>query len=180
MNNLKLNGFLGIDFGVSQQILKEKFSSKTGGILDTENSDSETLFFNDANFAGRETELILFLFFKDKFCKASVIIRPKLESKIVEIYKQIKDEINEKYYVSETDYETYHYPYEEGDEMTETAISLGKAEFSCFWNFKNSDFLDNYISLAINENMYISIDYEDGELMKQFVDRKKQQDALDY
>jgi hypothetical protein len=180
MSNLKLNGFLSIDFGVSQEMVKEKFLRKTDGILDAENSDSETLFFNGANFAGRETELIFFLFFEDKFCKASVIIRPKLESKIVDVYEQIKDEINKKYYVSEAEYETYHYPFEKGDEMTETAISLGKAEFSCFWNFKNSDFLDNYISLTINENMYISIDYEDGELIKKLVDKKKQQDALDY
>lgn len=180
MNNLRLNGFLGIEFGCSQQIAKEKLASKTESILDSENSDQDTLLYNGVKFAGRETELVLLLFFEGKFCKGVVFIKPKLESMIVETYRQIRDEINGKYYLSESDYETYISPYEENDGYTELAISLGKANFSCFWNFENPEGLDNYISLEINENLQIKIGYENGNLMDLLVKKNQERNSLDY
>lgn len=180
MNNSKLDGFLGIEFGSSLEIVKEKFANKTGIILESVDDENDALFCNGAKFAGRETEMMLFLFFDDQFCKGVVTIKPILESKVVDLYKQIRDEINVKYYISESDYEIYYDPYEKDDGYTESAISLGKAEFSCYWNFENSGMLDNYISIQVNENLQIKIGYENGELMDQFVKRSQEKNSLDY
>ncbi|MCC8153882.1 MAG: hypothetical protein LIP01_06510, partial [Tannerellaceae bacterium] len=69
---------------------------------------------------------------------------------------------------------------EKNDGCTETAISLGKANFSCFWNFGESTPTDDYISIDINEDFEISIAYENGELMTLLVEKEKAKNILDY
>lgn len=179
MKNQKLNGFLGIPFRSNQELVIEKLIEKNG-TLDEENSNKDVLVVNGITFGGRQTEILLLTFFESQFCKATVFIKPKLESKVVETYKQIKNEINEKYYVSDKDFETYHSPYEQNDGDTELAISLGKANFSCYWTFGDSGILEDYISVKIDENLEILIAYEDGPIMDLLVQRNKEKDSLDY
>lgn len=96
------------------------------------------------------------------------------------MYKQICTELNKKYYKTEKTYETYDYPYEKNDGHTETAISLGKAEFSSFWNFNNLNKKDDYISVEINQYLEVVINYEHGELTNAMVNLNKEKDLLDY
>ena len=180
MNNLKLDAFLNIPFETSSREVKNLLNSRHGCVFDEENSERDNLLFNGIKFAGRETLLISLLFFDDKFCKASVFIKPNLEVQTVSLYQEIKTEINNKYFVSKEDYESYTYPYEKNDGYTESAISIGKASFSCFWKFSNRRLIDNYISIEINEYMNIIISYEDGFLMDLLIQKRKASDSLDY
>ncbi|HEY3371693.1 MAG TPA: hypothetical protein VGK10_12630 [Prolixibacteraceae bacterium] len=180
MHNLRLDGFLGIEFGSSLENVKEKFVTKTGIILESIDDENDALFCNGAKFAGRETEMLLFLFFDNKFCKGVVYIKPNLASKVVDIYSQIRNEINQKYFITELYYETYLNPYEKDDGYTESAISLGKADFSCFWNFMNVGTLENTISLIISEKLEIVITYENGNLMKLLVESNELKNSIDY
>lgn len=66
------------------------------------------------------------------------------------------------------------------DGYTETAISLGKAEFSSFWKFSNSNKIDDFLSVRINERLDIVVTYEHGDLTQKFVDRIKEDQSLDY
>ncbi|MCK9641113.1 MAG: hypothetical protein M0R39_14510 [Prolixibacteraceae bacterium] len=93
---------------------------------------------------------------------------------------QIKDEINRKYYVSDKDFEDYHFPFKQNDGYTESAISLGKAIFSCYWTFGDSEVLADYISVKINEYFDVAIAYENGPLMALFVQNQEEKDSLDY
>lgn len=176
---MKLNGFLGIDFGSTQEIVIEKLLTRTGCVLDHDNSDENALFFNGLRFAGRETLFVMVRFYENSFAKASVFIRPKLEAHTINWYLEIKEEINAKYFISQEDYEIYESPYEKDDGYVETAISLGKAKFSCFWAFKDNN-VEDYISVRINEDMHIVLSYENGHLMELLVSKNKAQDNLDY
>lgn len=110
MSNLKLDSFLNIPFGTSSEKVKNLLTERAGCIFDEENSGLDNLLFNGIKFAGRETLLISLLFFDGKFCKALVFIQPNLEAQTVSLYQEIKAEINNKYFVSKQDYETYIYP----------------------------------------------------------------------
>lgn len=88
--------FLGIKFGTSLGAVKETISGKPNCVFDTDNSDDNQLFFEGIKFAGRETLFISFKFIDDKFHTAYVLIRPNLESHTIDLYNEIKDEINEK------------------------------------------------------------------------------------
>lgn len=175
-----LNGFLGVEFSSSLEITKEKLNERFGLNLSDSNNDPNYLIYNSVTFGGRTTEYMILTFFEDKFSNASVYIKPNLESKVVETYKIIKEEINEKYFVSIDDYEFYEKPYEKDDGYTESAISLGKATFSSYWNFANSGYGMNCICVEINENLEIIITYQNSNLMEQIVNRNKRNNSLDY
>ncbi len=179
MNEQQLEGFLGIKFGTSSEDVKDFMFTKPNCTIDLENSDNNQLFFEGAKFAGREPLFILFKFVDNKFHTACVLIKPKLESQTIDLYNEIKNEVNEKYYKTEEDYETYKYPYEKNDGHTETAIELGKATFSAFWKF-NSSSDENYIALSITEGLHIKINYQDGSLVQIAVDREKAKNIDDY
>jgi hypothetical protein len=178
MNNL--NGFLGVEFGSSIETTKEKLQDRFGGNLNVNSSDSDYLFYDLITFGGRQSEYLLLSFLDDKFAKATVMIKPKLESKIIETYKAIKKEINEKYFISLKDYELYDYPYEKNDGHTESGISLGKVTFSTYWNFQNSDLEEDCIAVEITEDLEIRISYENSDLITQIINRHNQKNSLDY
>jgi hypothetical protein len=180
VSSANLESFLGIPFGTPGDDAKRILEQKPNCSFDDVNSDNDILFFNGIKFAGRETTFIVLYLFENKFSKASVFIKPKLEAQTIALYQEIKSEINSKYFISKKDYENYSSPYEKDDGHTETAISLGKASFSCFWSFKNDTQEDDYISLCINENMSITISYENGYLTGQRVKRDKENNMLDY
>lgn len=178
--DFKINGFLNISFGENKESTIEKIKERNG-IPDSQNSTNESLIFDNLKFAGRETTFTAFHFVNDKFCRAMVFLKANLESRTIDLYKQIKDEITEKYYITNQDYENYEYPYEQNDGHTETAISLGKASFSSFWKFKNSQGQqDDYISLKIDENFHVIVIYENGELMEKYENNKNQNNYQDY
>ncbi|GAB3430470.1 hypothetical protein [Niabella aquatica] len=180
MNTLRINSFLNIPFGESKEAVITKITER-GGRLDNENGLEDALLFNNLKFAGRDCEFMIFNFVNDKFCRAFVYLKANLDSKTIGLYSQIKGELNEKYYMSREDYETYEYPYAKNDGHAETAIILGKANFSCFWKFKNDTSNDDdYISLRINEQFSIIVVYESGRLMTEFENLKKQNNYSDY
>ncbi|WP_312391036.1 hypothetical protein [Chryseobacterium sp.] len=178
--NLKINGFLNISFGENKESVIKKINERNG-ILDSQNSTEESLIFNNINFAGRETSFLAFHFINDQFCRAMVFLKANLESKTVNLYKEIKYEINERFYKTRQDFENYEAPFEQNDGYIDTAISLGKANFSSFWSFKNEQAKeDDFISLKINENFYIIITYENGDLMDKYESNRKKNNYQDY
>lgn len=179
MKNLSLDGFLGIPFGSSIKEVTVKIEERQG-VLDIENSDNDSLIFNNVTFAGYKTELLLILFHEEEFAKALIYIKPKLESQVIGTYKSICDGLSDKYYITDKDFETYDYPYEENDGHTETGISLGKIDFSSFWNFSNSGNEDDYISVIITEDLEILITYENGYLAKLMSEKIKNINSADF
>ncbi len=178
--DFKINGFLNISFGENKQSTIEKIEERNG-ILDLDNSTDDSLIFDNLKFAGRETIFSAFHFINDKFCRAMVFLKANLESRTIELYQQIKEEITQKYYITNQGFENYQYPYEKNDGHTETAISMGKASFSSFWKFKNDKTNeDDYISIKIDENFHIIIVYENGRLMNKYDVNKNENNFQDY
>ncbi|WP_439516351.1 hypothetical protein [Sediminibacterium sp.] len=175
-----LEGFLGIRFGASIEDARSIIEQRANCVFDETNSTDESLIYYGINFGGRDTLFILLFFYENSFSKASVYIEPKLESQVVSLYQDIKAEINERYYESSEDFETYTTPYEKNDGYTETAISLGKANFSCFWSFTGDKKIDDYISLRLDEELRIIINYENGYLTDLLIKKNKSNNISDY
>lgn len=181
MKDLRLNSFLGIDFGSSKEISKGILLKRKGCVLDEENSSDTTLFFEGMRFAGRDTIFILLLFIDDKFYKSAVYIKPKLDAYILEMYREIQSELNSKYFVTNDDFENYEEPYEENDGHTETGISIGKISISSYWSFPDvKGGLEDLIALKISEELEIVINYEDGDLGNEMVNKINEENSLDY
>lgn len=181
MKDLKLNSFLGIDFGSSKEFSKNKLLKRNGCNLDEENSTDTALFFDGMKFAGRNTITVMLLFVDDKFTKSVVYIKPNLDAHILRIYREIKSELNSKYFVTKDDFENYEEPYEENDGHLETGISIGKISISSFWSFPDANGgLEDFIALSISEELEIVINYEDGDLAEQMASKINEENSQDY
>jgi len=178
--NLRIYGFLNISFGENKDSVIKGIKERNG-VLDLQNSTEESLIFNNVNFAGREASFVAFHFINDHFCRAMVFLKANLETKTLDLYKDFKNEINERFYKTKQDYEIYETPFQQNDGYIDTAISLGKANFSSFWSFKNDQAKEeDFISLKINENFFIIITYENGYLMDKYESNRKKNNYQDY
>ena len=104
--NFKINGFLNISFGETEQNVIKRVKERNG-VLDLENSTDGCLVFDNLKFAGREITFVAFHFSDNKFCRVMVFLKANLQSKTVDLYKKIKEEITEKYYITDLDFENY-------------------------------------------------------------------------
>ena len=163
MNELRLNHFLGINFGASPEYAKKKLLTKTGCIFDKKNSSNEVLFFNGLTYDKQNVASVKLVFINKKFNEATVYIKPKLNILAIQNYRKIQSELNSQYFVTNDVFETYEKPYEVNDEHTEKGIAIGKVSYSSHWNFPRRDggFKDN-ISLKIAKDFTIIINYEYG------------------
>src|ERR687884_1112783 len=168
-----LDGFWGMKFGSSIAECKRIILSKEGAVLDTKHSTENKLIVDGAEFGGRKTAFIALLFTDNKLHTAKVYFVPRLESKVFELYDEIKSEINDKYYVTKNDYRLFKYPYEDGDGYETQAIKLGKASIASFWSFPRSDGHKNSISLEINETLIVILSYQDGLLIEEAIEKQK-------
>lgn len=177
-----LDKFYGFRFGCSSDSVKKAMLLKPGCTFNSENSTSTKLIFEGVKFAGRKTMFIMFSFINNKLHSGNVYIMPELSSEIIELYSKIKDELNEKYYKSEKDFEMYMYPFKKTDGDFETAIKAGKTKIMTFWMFKNpkSETQQNGISIEITNKMYIVIEYQDGVLAGEEIDKIKKKNFSDY
>lgn len=183
-NGKTLDVFFGFRFGCSMDSIKKGMLMKPGCTIDSKNSNETRLVFDNVKFAGRDASFMSFSFINNKFHTGAVSIAPNLKSQIIDLYNEIKSELNEKYFVTKDDFEIYKSPYEKGDGYYETAIKLGKASFSSYWMFENpksnKEDQKNTISLKITETLNISIKYQDGILIDEAVDKSKAKNFKDY
>jgi len=166
-----LDGFFGCKFGSSRQVVKAIMLSKAGSKVYSE--DVNSIIFTGVKFAGHKVNVIIFQFVNNKFHTAKVLLSSPYESGVIDLYNDIKSGINERYYVTDGDYERYDEPYYKDDGYTISAIKLGKANFSAYWEFSNSrsDKEDdsNTISVEISQSLSVIISYQDGVLINEVI-----------
>lgn len=171
--NKTLSGFWGIPFGSSIEQVKGIMKTKTGTSI-SEESNSNLLIYNNGTFAGKDVDLIGLYFFKGKFYKSVVSLIPSSEARVFALYRELKDNLTDKYFIPNTDIETYDYPYEKGDGHEITALKLDKASIAAFWNFENGE-----ISMVISKSATVSLFYADSELEKQANGVEKEKNNTD-
>ncbi len=179
-----LDGFLGFKFGTSADSIKKGMLIRPGCKIDQENSNKNLLVFKGVTFAGRDAQFISFEFVNDKFYMGTVVLNAPSEFKIVSLYNDIRSELGTKYFAASKTVETYDLPYKKGDGNTETAIKLGKVNFSSYWYFKNPKSarkdVVNSIFLTITFKMNIKIVYQDGVLYNEAQEMLKKKNTQDY
>lgn len=174
-----LEGFWGIKFGSSMAVGKKIMASK-GLKLDPLFRDKDALMYQITKFGGRDAVAVGLKYDKNQLYKAMVCYRTPLEANTLELYENIKADINTKYYTSDNNYKQFTYPYSEGDGHEITAIKLGLANIAAFWQFERSDGEKNWIQLEIKESLVIFLNYIDGKIHKEVVGKNNETDSKDY
>ena len=165
--NTSLDGFLKSNWG--QSMAEVKANNLPKGYEYFADTGDDLLPVTDGNFAGVSNCMIIWMFTGDKLFQGVVVIDPELSAKAMSEYDSMKDKINSKYGVGNT-YETYDYPYDEGDGHWETAFKIGKGHLSTYWSFDDG----NSLSMELTEELKIRITYQSTELVSEKI---KQQNA---
>lgn len=163
-----LDGFLKSDWGSSVAEVKVNNADKGYTYYEDEAVGKDALVATGANFAGENDCIILWRFTSDKLFEGVVIITPELKAKSMEKYKDMKSKISGKYGEGST-YESYDYPYEEGDGHWETAFRLGKGQLSTYWEFEDS----NTLGMELTEDLTIKITYQSTKFVREAIEKQK-------
>ena len=163
-----LDGFLKSNWGSSKAEVKINNAAKGYSYYEGEALDKDGLVATGANFAGESDCIIIWKFTSDKLFEGLVLITPELKAKSMEKYKEMRAKISGKYGAGNT-YESYDYPYEEGDGNWETAFRVGKGQLSTYWNFDDG----NTIGMDLTEDLTIKITYQSTNLVEEAIEKQK-------
>lgn len=163
-----LDGFLKSNWGSSKAEVKVNNEVKGYNYYEGEGVDENLLVATGANFAGESNCLIFWKFTSDKLFEGTVIVTPELDAKAMEHYKDIRTKITRKYGTGNT-YESYDYPYEQGDGYWETAFRVGKGSLSTYWSFEDN----NTISMSLDEDLTIKIKYQSTILVQEAIEKQE-------
>jgi hypothetical protein len=175
-----MDGFLGVKFGASASSVKKNISARSEAKFDSKYSKQDVLIFDRVRIAGKETRFVKFEFFKDQLYGIVAYYKASLDARTIELYDEIKSDINSKYYYTDADYKSFKYPYEAGDGHEITAITLGKASIVAKWTFAQSDGTENQIYLDIDDNLNIKLFYNCGRISAQASETQKSKESTDY
>ena len=174
---MELKGFLNLPFGCDKEaVIKEIEENRKGRHYENEDTE-DRMYFSRFYIANRKVDNSCFYFIDNKFCRVRITfdynnnIYPALE-----LYNMIKEEISNKYYVSDNDYVKYTPPAYEDDDfdtMHENSVRKGLIEYACYWNFPSEYDEDNYIILRMMSDLSIQINYEHGHLNGKYIKSKQ-------
>lgn len=143
---------LGINFGSSKTIVKQKMSLKMGCVLNSKESTIDSIIFNGIKVDGRKTNSVVFKFVDDKFYESNIFLSTEGTTP-TDLYKLVKSEYNKNLFISEKEYEKTTVLL--GDAYKKQDIKYGIT----YWEDKNG----NFITVETN-NKYVKITYRDALL----------------
>lgn len=169
MKSKNLEGFLNIPFGTSKEVLLELIKEYEG-VIDEKNNDSETLIMINMIFNGDQTQFILFKFFENKFWKAVVYLSTDRKL-VLKTYEEIKRELNNKYFFTETTYESKSRILN-FLKLNFLALQLSRIYYLSKWSFDNSPYKDNCIILEIDKGFDLKLTYLSESIEGEFFKNK--------
>lgn len=177
-----IDGVMGIKFGLTVEQVKQQMSQKSDFQIELDETNLENLIYTNGKFAGRDVNFISFDFVDNQLYKVTIVLKVDFKSQIIDIYESVRDDLNQKYFITDRIIEEYKYPYEAGDGFVESAIELGKAKFATAWLFKNtldSNF-SNSILLSISTSFDVFLIYSEGRLKEIVTNRENKKNMSDY
>ena len=164
-----LNGFLKSNWGSSKAAVINNNLAKGYTYYEGEGLDDNLLVATEADFAGVSDCMIIWkLTSDDKLFQGIVVITPELSAKAMKEYDDMREKIAGKYGKGKT-YESYDYPYDEGDGHWETAFELGKGHLNTYWIFDDG----NALSMTLTEDLSVRVRYQATELTQQEINKQE-------
>ena len=174
----RIEGFYGIKFGSTKAQSMETMKAK-GAVQDVPLTTENRVVYKSLTFAGRKSNLAAIYFVDDKLYQGTVFFIANNDNEALKLFDEVVNEIGE-LYPSQDVFKSFKSPYEEGDGHEVTAIKLGYATYTAFWNTPGSGESENFVSLEVTTEMNLKLTYQDGNLIKIVGERSKAKKAKDY
>lgn len=168
-----IEGFLGIKFGASREVVIAALKAK-GGIINKAIITPEQVVFSNIKLGHRMADALGVRFFEGKAYGAVFIFKADADPRTIEYYDSLVSDLNEVYGPGEST-KVFRTPYSDGDGYEITAIQTDNADYATKWNSNN-----NGISASISDKLQIILTYIDGPIFQQYHDQEKQKEKSDY
>lgn len=166
-----VTGFMKSVWGSTLQEVEQNNSGKGYVYMD---GFEDILAVSSVEFAGFDDCTIAWYFTSNQLFQGKVIYTPSLEARAMEEYDSFKSKIDSKYGLGER-YEFYDYPYEKGDGHWETAFKIGKGTLFSYW----MDNEENIITLKLDEDLNVTLTYQNSSLVEKAVEEKEAAESED-
>lgn len=158
-----IDGFLGIKFGTTRLAVIAAMKAK-GATLDKENTNKETLAFNNVKLGSRRADGLFVYLTNGVAYSALFVFIPSDEPQIMEYYYGMVNDLNTVYGDGKQT-KNIKEPYEDGDGHEVIAIQGGYSKYYTTWNSG-----ENWAQVSIDNKMSslsVLLQYEDGALSAQ-------------
>ncbi len=172
-----IDGFWGIKFGTSKQSAAEAMKAK-GAIPSKLNTPDNLLSYQDVVFTQRKAVLIMLKFDKDRLYDARVLFLPEPGDEINQ-FETMAKELKIPYGEAPI-FRNFDAPFKLGDGQELDAIKAGKAKYAAFWSTLNVNGDKNFVSLSIDKDLFISLSYQDGTIVKNLITGRDKAKTSDY
>jgi len=183
LNAQNLDGFWGVRFGASIDSAKIIIKKKTT-VTPKLNSDKDILSYENVTFGGRTADVVKLYFYKNQLYGGTVFYIPEKDPEILSLYRNIKNEVAEKYWEPQIDVESYKSPYSKDDGFELSAIKGGYATIGAIWYFPNS--FSNEINhtgtimISVEPKIWIELAYRGGQAYEDFKKELQKNKQSDY
>jgi hypothetical protein len=142
---------------------------------------NETLMVMTGKLGGESVRLLIAGTPKTHLTAKLVVIYPEEETwySLVDDYNEVKKIITDKYGEPDKGYEFFKDPYTLGDGYELQAVRLEKCFYLQVWK-ANAKFPNQTLAVRINKGLYVSLVYENDEIMAQREIEQKQIDESTY
>lgn len=169
-----VDGFLGIKFGSRRAEVITALNAK-GCIFNTKVSTESKIVFDNVSLGHRKSIGLTVEFVNDKAYQASFFFKDELETKTIDYYNDLVNDINGIYGAGVSS-KKFKEPYADGDGYEVQAISHGNADYQTFWKASNN----NLLFTIINAKLHIQLTYRDYTLNAEAESNQKAKEKADF
>jgi hypothetical protein len=168
-----IDSFFGIKFRSSYEIVKDSMIARSGH-LDTVKSKPDFLFFEDVKQDGSTAGVVTVKFVNNMAYEAGFVYRPDFESKIIDYYADLVNNLNALYGDSKI-IRNFKPPYTDGDYIQLKALRAGQGYYYNIWTGANKNQIITAIRRGpdVDATLYIMMIYSDGVLTDQVMEKTK-------
>jgi len=160
-----IDSFLGIKFRSSYEMVKDSMKTRSGH-FDTALSKPDFLFFDSVKHYDLIAGIVNIKFVNNMAYEAGFVFKPDFESKIIDYYYYLVNELNAVYGASKI-IRNFKPPYTGGDYIRLKALRTHHGDYYNVWTATNKNQIVMSISPGPGDDssLYIMLIYQDGALV---------------
>jgi hypothetical protein len=171
-----LSAPLNLKFGMSFAEVKKAMIAKG---FEVQTESPKMIMFKDVTIGNMKSAVAVFKFINNKLYQVNFGFFPPAEKMAQKIYDDLQEIIETKYGKGDY-YRNFTGAYDDGDGFEMQAVRLGEGSIKSFW-LEFAD--DSGISLAIeplSTSVYVSLQYQDGILIKDAIAKQDEKNNTDF
>ncbi len=171
-----LTGPFGLKFGSTKSTVASVMNGK--GEISEDLPDVVT--YTGVKIGTKSSDLFNCKYVNNKLFEVNAVFIPELESKTQEMFDDLVETINNKYGTGKS-IRNFTGIYDDGDGYEMQAVKLGYAKIVTYWvGFSDEESIISVSLMSAGSNVAIRLQYQDGTLVNEAVEKQNKKDLNDF